>query len=719
MFHPCQAEEGDVVINKLAQVSSIKVEPHRQKEAESLQPPWVFGHQDLLKATRKAQKVKQKHLINTINYIHFLGGTVFAHLRNRKSQEDILVSTSPQPCLEDIITCRWTKELTGVLEDCELLHLLIVDGQSVILVPADVKSMDSDSIVIHLPDVCYILGKRQAKRYLCFDISAELIQSGFFAKGDLLDFSPVAFRIKATPATGHSFQWFNPEQPVTIHLFQNQRMVFSGTCRCIRQTVGLESRKMVMAPKMDRFSRFQKISNRNPRVQMKPPPLIAFEHPFLKKMIQIEVRNVSTSGFSVLEKADEGFLMPGMIIPGLSVHFAGAVSVTCTAQVLYRLKGAKGSVRCGLVILDMDITDYGKLSNIVSRVTNPLIRITDDVDMDALWEFFFNTGFIYPKKYDLIKSYRDEFEETYRKLYKNKPEFFTHATCQKDGQIYGHASMFRVYERTWMVHHMAARPMGKKRVGLPLLRHIVQYFDGLYRLPSFKMDYMMFYFRPENKFPNLFFGGFSRDLKNPRACSLDLFTYKSYPSRSPRSPLPERWSLEEFSGRDFSEMERFYKAHSGGLLSDILSPAQGVSSEESLEMLYRRLGFIRRWKFYSLKDNEQLKAVLIVNQSDLGLNLSELLNGVKILILDTAGLPWDILNSALSQLTGVFKIDKIPLLVYPATYLDFHGVSWEKNYLLWIMDAQYGKEYVEYMQNKMKLKFQFLVKYLINKLIKK
>ena len=708
-----------MVINKSAQVSSIKVEPHKQKEAESNQPPWVFGHQDLLKAVKKAQKVKQKHLINKINYIHFLGETVFAHLRNRKNQEDILVPTLPQPCLEDIITCRLTKELTKVLEDCELLHLLIVDGQSVTLVPADVKSMDSDSIAIHMPDVCYILGKRQAKRYLSCDISAELIQSGFLAKGELLDFSPVAFRIRVTPASGHSFQWFNPEQPVTIHLFRNQRMVFSGTCRCIRQTVGLESRKMVMAPKMDRFSRFQKISNRNPRVQMKPPPLIAFEHPFLKKMIQIEVRNVSTSGFSVLEKADEGFLMPGMIISGLSVHFAGAVSVICAAQVLYRLRSAKGSVRCGLVILDMDITDYGKLSNIVSRVTNPLIRITDDVDLDALWEFFFNTGFIYPKKYDLIKSYRDEFEETYRKLYKNKPEFFTHATCQKDGQIYGHASMFRVYERTWMVHHMAARPMGKKRVGLPLLRHIVQYFDGLYRLPSFKMDYMMFYFRPENTFPNLFFGGFSRDLKNPCACSLDLFTYKSYPSRSPQLPLPERWSLEEFSGQDFAEMERFYKAHSGGLLSDILSPARGASSEESLEMLYRRLGFIRRWKFYSLKDNEQLKAVLIVNQSDLGLNLSELLNGVKILVLDTAGLPWDILNSALSQLTGVFKIDKIPLLVYPATYLDFHGVSWEKHYLLWIMDAQYGKEYVEYMQNKMKLKLQFLVKYLIKKLIKK
>jgi len=121
---------------------------------------------------------------------------------------------------------------------------------------------------------------------------------------------------------------------------------------------------------------------------------------------------------------------------------------------------------------------------------------------------------------------------------------------------------------------------------------------------------------------------------------------------------------------------------------------------------------------YSLKEYDRLKAVLIVNQSDPGLNLSELLNGVKILVLDTAGLPWEILNSALSQLTGIFKIDKVPLLIYPAAYLDFHGVSWEKQYLLWIMDVQYGKDYVEYMQNKMKMTFQFLVKYFFRKWIR-
>ena len=49
------------------------------------------------------------------------------------------------------------------------------------------------------------------------------------------------------------------------------------------------------------------------------------------------------------------------------------------------------------------------------------------------------------------------------------------------------------------------------------------------------MDYMMFYFRPENSFPDHFFGGFARHLNNPQACSLDLFSYLSYPTSGVRS----------------------------------------------------------------------------------------------------------------------------------------------------------------------------------------
>ncbi len=226
--------------------------------------------------------------------------------------------------------------------------------------------------------------------------------------------------------------------------------------------------------------------------------------------------------------------MPGMIIPDLEIRYAGMLKMTCDAQVIYRRKVGKGtgSLRSGhpgygFPDLPPPQPYHGPCREI------PMPRFASEVEMDALWEFFFDTGFIYPKKYHLLQSCREEFKETYRKLYQEDQEIEAHFTYEKNGRIYGHVSMFRAYQRAWMVHHLAARPMNGKRTGLTVLKNVLRFFDGLYRYPSIRMDHMIFYFRPENHFPNLFFGGFARDFGNPRGCSLDLFAYMSHPTDRP------------------------------------------------------------------------------------------------------------------------------------------------------------------------------------------
>jgi hypothetical protein len=110
--------------------------------------------------------------------------------------------------------------------------------------------------------------------------------------------------------------------------------------------------------------------------------------------------------------------------------------------------------------------------------------------------------------------------------------------------------------------------------------------------------------------------------------------------------------------------------------------------------------------------------VLIVNRSDPGLSLSDFLNGIKILITDVAGLPWEVLSTAVSQWSDFYKIDKIPLLIYPSHYLETKGVLSEKQYNLWIMDIHYGREYGEYMMEKSKLRIKFLIRFLIKRYLK-
>ena len=672
-------------------------------------PPWLFQHQDLLTALENASPVGQEALTNKLNHIHFIDGHILVHLSHPKYEEGILVRAYPEPCLGSKLTCRWADENPpGLdLENYRFLHLLIVDGQSMILVPAVLQNINKNSLVVQLPPTSYGIGERQARRYACREISVELMQSGFQARGKLLDFSPVGFRIRARPGSSSSFRWFNPDEVVTIHLNHDQQILFSGICWCIRQQGELRDREIVLAPVDEQINRFKGKQFRNPRQHLVPSPSLIFDHPFLKKRVQLEVSDISTSGFSIYEKADEGILMQGMIIPELTVDFAGASRLKCVAQVIYRLEEKERDNRCGIAILDMDINNYSRLLHILTNALDPHAYISCEVDMDALWEFFFDVGFIYPKKYRLIQSYREDFKETYRKLYQESPEISRHFTYQKNGRIYGHISMVRAYERAWVIHHHAARAMDGKRLGFTVLTQILHYMNDIYRLPSAKVDYVFSYFQPENRFPNIVFGGFTRTLKNPKGSSLDLFSYLIYPTLSLGSRLPEGWLLQECSNLDLWELNRFYNHHSGGLLLDILQLGDKNSSDESIENLYDRLGFMRRWKAYSLTHYGELNAVLIVDQSSLGLNLSDLLNSIKILITDSEGLPWEILSTAINQLTGVYQTERVPILIYPSDYLEAKNAPYEtKKYLLWIFGAHLIRQFTEFLRRKFRISYE-------------
>jgi hypothetical protein len=692
--------------NKLHQMVPKKTAPiKRVPEEEKWLPPWLFLHKDLIHALESAHPVDQKDLINILNHIHFMGRHILAHFTHPKYEVSILVQAYPDPCHGNKLTCRLLDKDTLDLKmrDYQFLHLIIDDGRSMILVPATLEERSENSLSIQLPDASYTVGQRQVRRYSSHGVVAELIQSGFLARGVLLDFSPIGFRIRVRPDSPSSFHWFNPEALVVIHLRENKQLFFSGICRCIRQQSGFQDREIVMIPTDEKVERFKKRQARNPRQHLVPSPTIIFHHPFLKRRVQLEVSDISTSGFSIYEKFDEGILMLGMIIPELIIDFASAFQIKCAAQVIYRLEEENKEIRCGFAILEMDLDTYSHLTRILTNALDPHAHITNVVDMDELWEFFFEAGFIYPKKYRLIESYRKDFKETYQKLYQDNPEIAQHFTYQRNGRIYGHISMVRAYENSWMIHHHAARAMKGKHPGLMVLKQIMYYLNDMHRLPSSKTEYMMSYFRLENKFPDRIFGGFARDLNNPGGCSIDSFYYLLHTSLSLGTKLPNSWSLQQSSVHDLWELRRFYNHYSGGLFLDALDLEKKHPVKEPLEEIYKRLGLLRKWRAYSLNKHGELNAVLIVDQSDLGFNLSELLNSIKILVTDTEGLPWNVLSIAISQLIGAYNIKQVPIMFYPIEYVENKNVPYEKVYQAWVLDVRYGNEYMEYMQKKFKI----------------
>jgi hypothetical protein len=124
---------------------------------------------------------------------------------------------------------------------------------------------------------------------------------------------------------------------------------------------------------------------------------------------------------------------------------------------------------------------------------------------------------------------------------------------------------------------------------------------------------------------------------------------------------------------------------------------------ESLKKSFVEAGFKRDCRTYSLSFAGQQVAFFIVNQSDMGFNLSDLLNGIKIIVLQPARLPWEMLSAAVNKLSAIFATEKTPLLIFPADYLPAQNIPVEKQYALWILQSKYADDYLLYMDGLMKL----------------
>jgi len=218
------------------------------------------------------------------------------------------------------------------------------------------------------------------------------------------------------------------------------------------------------------------------------------------------------------------------------------------------------------------------------------------------------------------------------------------------------------------------------------------------------MDYLICYYRPENKFPNQVFGGAVKSIKNPKAFSLDLFSYTHFrKSVDTDNSLPKSWRLEKPLPLDFQEFESFYERESGGLMLEAFDLEPDSIDRFDLSREYTKLGFKRERHLFALKKKGILKAVLMLNKTDIALNMSDLTNCIKIIILDPESLSRDVIYKVVSRLSKSFEQKKFPVLIYPSSFAEKEEIPFEKMYNLWIMNIQYSDEYFKHMGRLLKI----------------
>lgn len=657
---------------------------------------------------QNGKEIGKAHLVNALNYINFSNGTVQVNFRHTLLDNTISYRARPSPCLGDTLECVWDSPATPyqLAAAYEFKDILVPVGHKLLLVTPARISLDRNGIRFRIPETCIEVSSRKVQRNPCKNIRTRLSQNGAVFNGTLIDFSTVSFRVALTAAPPHNFKWLDPQTPVNIMFSDRKVMLYSGKCRIIKQTGGLKARNFILEPLNSQVQRFPRKKYRVTRQKLIPSPDMIFKHPLTGKINTLRIIDIAGTGFSVEEEKESAVLLPGMLIPTLELHFTNSFKAKCKAQVIYKNSlhrtGEGNRIKCGIALIDMSSGDHTKLLSILYQAKNSNSYLCNTVNLDDLWEFFFETGFIYPEKYVFFEKNKKTIKETYKKLYTENPDIARHFIYQEKGRIVGHMAMIRFYNNSWMIHHHAARK-ANFRAGLVVLHQISRFIHDSHRLYSTKMNFVFCYYRPDNKFPDRVFGGAARIIDDPKGCSLDTFSYFHFRKSSfSEIKLAPPWRLVKADGEDLSELKNFYEFNSGGLMLKALELEPDSENINELAELYTQCGLKRERYLFSLKKDTVLKAIFILNISDAGLNLSELTNNITAIVIDPDKLTKDILYSALSCQLEKSEQNEIPVLLYPDAQVEDAVIPHEKLYKLWIINTKYGDPYFRYMHRLLK-----------------
>ena len=677
-------------------------------DATSGQKPRSKSEADVAASAKSQKDLKTSlyTLINRINFLHFQSESLTVILTHRKNGRVLRLAAVPESCDSEDFVCTWCDPAPDsvINGDFEVRTLEIPKGHHVLQAEVEEVKISADGLSCQLPEACYQLTSRASRRHNCSGIEASVIQNGAIFSGVLRDFNAAAFRLELQATPPQTFQWLKQDEPLTVIFRQSEKQLLSSPGKILRRHGKRDQQTVVIAPAKAQQCRFPPKKHRNSRRALSPAPEAVFTHPLTKQLIRLDVTDISGSGMAVAEASQEALLLPGMILENLELRLADSFSLRCLAQVIYCQpppgEHSSTEIKCGLAILDMDVSDHTRLLALLHRADNSRKSVCPKIDVDQLWEFFFDSNFIYPDKYQSLKEYRAEFKQIYSKLYDSAPEIARHFIYQENGRIVGHMAMLRPFSNSWLIHHHAADRRHSRTAGLETLRLVGEAVNEAQALYSAHMDYVMCYFRPENSFPQKIFGSVAKHYDNPQHCSIDTFDYFHYRKKFDVHWQDEDpWELAPATREDLLDIEAFYRNDSGGLMLHALDLDPDHVEDSSLEKSYEKSGFQRQRTLFALKKEGRPIALFMLLRTEVGLNLSNLTNSISAIITDNKALPREAFFTAVSMLASKFPHDEVPVLTYPASYSKSKSIPVEKQYNFWVLDCQSLDPYFDYCSN--------------------
>ncbi|MDC7225691.1 MAG: PilZ domain-containing protein [Spirochaetales bacterium] len=651
--------------------------------------------------------IKRKRYINAINYANFICEPLNIVFQHKIFARSISLQATPSPCTKETLELEWLDGSSEeALEQFECTKILIPDGELILSVSPTEYNLTPNGMNLTLPLSGEILNYRKAERFPAENINAVMTQNGCFYEGELINFNSDSFLVSLYEKDNPELRWLNPDDQFHMMLKKEDGTIFTGGCSLLSTREYDDAVLHVFKVLNSKIQRFKKKKYRAERYELQSPVQISFVHPLSGERCRIQAIDISASGLRLTENSSHSVLIPGLIIPEMELSLPGGSPLKCRTQVIYRDKeeSRNDEYRYGMALLDMDPAHHSTLLNFIHQTNDSNSSVCAPVDTAALWRFFFESGFIYPEKYKHLANSKERMKDIYERLYTRSPGIARHFIYHEGHRIEGHMSMLRSYENSWLLHHHAATSINNKNAGLHVLNQVGSFSNSSHRIRSMHMLYLMCYYREENRFPRRVFGDIAKNADNKNQLSLDSWAY-FFCTRSDTRPagLYDGWTLDETTSSDLKNLESFYQKESGGLMLKAMNLTNGGGSNNNLLKSYESAGFNRDIKLFSLNHNGECKSIIMADQSETGLNLSNLTNSIKVFIISLSDLTYDIIQSFIYEVSVLFKNDnRVPVLMYPEYSAEKLGIQKEKNYTLWILNTEAGDAYFKHLKTLLK-----------------
>jgi hypothetical protein len=232
-----------------------------------------------------------------------------------------------------------------------------------------------------------------------------------------------------------------------------------------------------------------------------------------------------------------------------------------------------------------------------------------------------------------------------------------------------------------------------------VLNQMGRFVNDSRNLYSSHMKFAIAYFRPENKFPNKIFGGVARHLKDLDKSSLDDFAYFHFKKEGgKKSGVPKGYELAPTQKEDLTQLAWFYENKSGGLLVNAMDLEPETAFLNDLGKEYEKSGFCKEKHLFSLKKDGDLVAVILLNFTDLGLNLSDLTNSMHVFAVNPDNFPKEVMAGTLNELMTRFHQEELPILLFPSSFAQEENIHYEKIYTLWVLNLRHMDDYFRFLK---------------------